>query len=161
MYSLFTSFSEIRKLPVPDLRTPPRPAAAAADHILWSLSLSRRGDTPYVVFYPVPDGRVLHTGKQRNDYFLTVLHFRKVVIRQTVGSVGNGPPVIYRNCYMTTYYHLCNVRRRKDKKGNIQAGDRLRVVQSIVLCVIITLSDYFFGKYCRGQKWTKWSFFVS
>nr|AZQ23450.1 hypothetical protein CV83906_1p053 [Escherichia coli] len=33
-------------------------------------------------------------GKQRYDYFLIVVHFRKVVIFRKVGSDGNGSPVI-------------------------------------------------------------------
>ena len=82
----------------------PRRAAAPAVHILWSPSLSCRGDTPYVVFYPVPDDRVLHTGKRRFAYFPAVVHFRKVGVRQKVGSAGNGSPVIYQRGYMTTYY---------------------------------------------------------
>lgn len=85
---------EIRFLAVPDLPPCLRRAAAAAGHILWSPSLSRRGDTPYVVFYPVPDDRVLHTGKRRFAYFPAVVHFRKVEICRKVGSDRNGHPVI-------------------------------------------------------------------
>ncbi|HFO5929136.1 TPA: hypothetical protein ACHKBA_005204, partial [Escherichia coli] len=33
-------------------------------------------------------------GKQRYDYFPSVVHFRKVVIFRKVGSDGNGSPVI-------------------------------------------------------------------
>lgn len=33
-------------------------------------------------------------GKQRYDYFLSVVHFRKVVIFRKVRSDGNGSPVI-------------------------------------------------------------------
>lgn len=33
-------------------------------------------------------------GKQRYDYFLSVIHFRKVVIFRKVGSDGSGSPVI-------------------------------------------------------------------
>ncbi|HHU2064941.1 TPA: hypothetical protein ACUA61_004918, partial [Escherichia coli] len=33
-------------------------------------------------------------GKQRYDYFLSVVHFRKVVIFRKVGSDENGSPVI-------------------------------------------------------------------
>ncbi len=71
-----------------------RRAAADAVHILWSPSLSRREDTPYVVFYPVQDDRVLHTVKRRFAYFPAVVHFRKVVKHQEIGSAGNGHPVI-------------------------------------------------------------------
>ncbi len=41
-------------------------------------------------------------GKQRYDYFLSVVHFRKVVIFRKVGSDGNGSPVIYRCDYSST-----------------------------------------------------------
>lgn len=64
----------------------------------------RRDDTPYVVFYPVPDDRVLHTGKRRFAYLPAVVHFRKVLIRQKIGSAGNWHPVIYRRGYMAAYY---------------------------------------------------------
>ncbi|HIE6376635.1 TPA: hypothetical protein ACXOD4_003461, partial [Shigella flexneri 3a] len=33
-------------------------------------------------------------GKQRYDYFLSVVHFRKPVNNRKIGSAGNGPPVI-------------------------------------------------------------------
>lgn len=56
------------------------PDSAADDTICCVISLtcdaSRRG------------------GKQRYDYFLSVVHFRKVVIFEKVGSDGNGSPVI-------------------------------------------------------------------
>ncbi|HFM0522283.1 TPA: hypothetical protein ACG597_004801, partial [Escherichia coli] len=56
------------------------PDSAADDTICCVISLtsdaSRRG------------------GKQRYDYFLSVVHFRKVVIFKKVGSDGNGSPVI-------------------------------------------------------------------
>lgn len=81
-----------------------RLTALPAGHILWSLMLFSRGNTPYVVFYPVQDDRVLHTVKRRFAYFPTVVHFRKVVIRQKIGSVGNGHPVIYLRGYMSAYY---------------------------------------------------------
>ncbi len=44
-------------------------------------------------------------GKQRYDYFLSVIHFRKVVIFRKVGSDGNGSPVIKRRGYMDACYH--------------------------------------------------------
>jgi hypothetical protein len=102
-YPFLLFFTKIRKNPVPDLLSAPRRAAAPAGHILWSPSLSCRGDTPYVVFHPVPDDRALHTGKRRFAYFPAVVHFRKVGIRQKVGSAGNGSPVIYRRGYMDAY----------------------------------------------------------
>ncbi|EJZ1645136.1 hypothetical protein OFH34_005139 [Escherichia coli] len=44
-------------------------------------------------------------GKQRYDDFLSVVHFRKVVIFRKVGSDGNGSPVIKRRGYMDACYH--------------------------------------------------------
>ena len=44
-------------------------------------------------------------GKQRYDYFLSVIHFRKVVIFRKVGSDGNGSPVIKQRGYMDACYH--------------------------------------------------------
>ncbi|MDN3326845.1 hypothetical protein QWT81_16935, partial [Klebsiella pneumoniae] len=43
---------------------------------------------------PLPRDRPLTTGKGRYGYSLTVVHFRKVVIRKKIGSAGNGHPVI-------------------------------------------------------------------
>ncbi|WP_254055962.1 hypothetical protein [Klebsiella pneumoniae] len=43
---------------------------------------------------PLPRDRPLTTGKRRFAYSLTVVHFRKVVIRNKIGSAGNGHPVI-------------------------------------------------------------------
>ena len=85
---------QIRKKIVPDLPEPHRRAAAAAGHILWSLSLFRRGDTPYVVFYPVPEDQVLHTEKRRFAYFPAVVHFRQLRNSVKIGSHRNGHPLI-------------------------------------------------------------------
>ncbi|PLI29011.1 hypothetical protein B6J44_11125 [Klebsiella pneumoniae] len=43
---------------------------------------------------PLPRDRPLTTLKGRFAYSLTVVHFRKVVIRIKIGSAGNGHPVI-------------------------------------------------------------------
>lgn len=43
---------------------------------------------------PLPRDRPLTTGKGRFAYSLTVVHFRKVVIRKKIGSDRNGHPVI-------------------------------------------------------------------
>lgn len=104
--SSFIYFSgQIRKKVVPDLHSIHRHTAAPAGHILWSLSLSRRCDTPCIVLRPHTGTRPLHTGKRRFAYSVCVVHFRKIVIRQKVGSHRNGHPVIYRRVYMTAYYH--------------------------------------------------------
>lgn len=94
LYTFLSFSAEIRKKVVPDLPEPHRRAAAAAGHILWSLSLFRRGDTPYVVFYPVPEDRVLHTEKRRFAYFPAVVHFRQLRNSVKIGSHRNGHPLI-------------------------------------------------------------------
>lgn len=43
---------------------------------------------------PLPRDPARRDGKRQCDYFVTVVHFRKVVIRQKVGSHLNGRPVI-------------------------------------------------------------------
>ena len=76
------SLPEIRKLIVQDLLQSRRRAAVTAFHILWSLPLSMRDDTPYIVLHPVPDIQPLHTGKHRFAYSACMIHFRKVVNTQ-------------------------------------------------------------------------------
>lgn len=48
----------------------------------------------YILCYPLPRDRPLTTGNERFAYLLTVVHFRKVAIRQKIGSHRNGHPVI-------------------------------------------------------------------
>ncbi|MEF3563906.1 hypothetical protein V4S60_16125 [Citrobacter freundii] len=49
--------------------------------------------TRYCVM-PLPFDPARCTGKQRYDYSLTVVHFRKVMNRQKIGSPENSRPVI-------------------------------------------------------------------
>nr|WP_155402923.1 hypothetical protein [Methanosarcina mazei] len=53
---------------------------------------------------PLPRDRPDTAGKGRCGYSLAVVHFRKVVNMQKVGSAGNGHPVIYRRGCMAAYY---------------------------------------------------------
>ncbi len=53
---------------------------------------------------PLPRDRPLTTLKGRCGYSMTVVHFRKVVIRKKIGSAGNGHPVIYLCGCMPAYY---------------------------------------------------------
>ncbi|EDV0147788.1 hypothetical protein XL31_002791 [Salmonella enterica subsp. enterica] len=76
------SAAQIRFPAVQDLLQSRRRAAVTAFHILWSLSLSMRDDTPYIVLHPVPDIQPLHTGKHRFSYSACMIHFRKVVNTQ-------------------------------------------------------------------------------
>lgn len=80
--------------------------------------------------YPHPRDPMRRGKYCRFAYSLTVVHFRKVVIRQKIGSSRNGLPVIYRRVYMTAYYRISDICCGQYKQGNIQAGDRRRVVRS-------------------------------
>ncbi|EGD4805439.1 hypothetical protein DTZ04_24290 [Escherichia coli] len=86
--------AQIRFPAVTDLLQPRRRAAVTAFHILWSLSLSMRDDTPYIVLHPVPDIQPLHTGKHRFAYSACMIHFRKVVNTQKIGLSENHCSVI-------------------------------------------------------------------
>lgn len=79
-------FAQIRKKAEQDLLIAPRRPAAAAVHILWCIALLLRNDTPYVVSLRIPQGRLLHAGKARFAYSLTVVHFRKSVNMKEIGS---------------------------------------------------------------------------
>ncbi|EBQ9797529.1 hypothetical protein DOR57_23240 [Salmonella enterica subsp. salamae] len=70
------------------------------------MSLLRQDDTPYIVSLHIPQGRLLHAGKECFAYFLTVLNFRKVVNRQKIGSPENSRPVILFRFYKPG----CNLR---------------------------------------------------
>lgn len=85
---------EIRKPQVPDHPSTRRRAAVTAFHILWSLSLSMRDDTPYIVLHPVPDIQPLHTGKHRFAYSACMIHFRKILNPIKIGSWKNHCSII-------------------------------------------------------------------
>lgn len=91
---------EIRLLPVPDLQKKLR-RAEARWHSIWcvmdcissSCCVSR------------PDRDPPRGGRYcRFAYSVCVVHFRKVVNRQKIGSPRNGHPVIYLRGYMDAYY---------------------------------------------------------
>ncbi|MCG5620701.1 hypothetical protein [Klebsiella pneumoniae] len=72
------------------LRTPPaRSGPATQDVAVFPADCD-----PICCVPPLPRNRPLTTGKRRFAYSLTVVHFRKVVIRKKIGSAGNGHPVI-------------------------------------------------------------------
>lgn len=87
--SLFYS-PEIRFLVVPDLTKPPR-RAAARNTTCATLSAAF---SSICCVYPLPCDPSCRGRYCRFVYSLTVIHFRKVVIRRKVGSTGNGYPVI-------------------------------------------------------------------
>lgn len=68
--------------------------SAALDAICCVSSLSR--------------DRLLTPGKGQSGYSVCMVNFRKVVIRQKVGSHRNSHPVIYPRGYMVAYYHHVN-----------------------------------------------------
>ncbi|PXJ17100.1 hypothetical protein DMR11_26360 [Klebsiella pneumoniae] len=70
-------------------RPPVRSGAETQDVAVFSADHDARCCVP-----PLPRDRPLTTGKRRFAYSLTVVHFRKVVIRKKIGSAGNGHPVI-------------------------------------------------------------------
>ncbi|WP_224359684.1 hypothetical protein [Klebsiella quasipneumoniae] len=89
LYSLF-SRSDPKKGSSGSLRTPPaRSGPATQDVAVLSADCDAICCVP-----PLPRDRPLTTGKGRFAYSLTVVHFRKVVICQKIGSHRNGHPVI-------------------------------------------------------------------
>lgn len=70
-------------------RPPPRSGQATQDVAVFSA-----GNDAICCIPPLPRDRPLTTGKHRFAYSLTVVHFRKFVIRRKIGSTGNGHPVI-------------------------------------------------------------------
>ncbi|WP_230072719.1 hypothetical protein [Klebsiella pneumoniae] len=72
------------------LRTPPARSGPATQDV----AVFPADSDPICCVPPLPRNRPLTTGKRRFAYSLTVVHFRKVVIRRKIGSAGNGHPVI-------------------------------------------------------------------
>ncbi len=82
---------------------PARSGPASQDVAVFSADCD-----PICCVPPLPRDRPLTTLKGRFAYSLTVVHFRKVVICQKIGSHRNGHPVIYIWVYMSAYYHPAN-----------------------------------------------------
>ena len=72
------------------LRTPPARSGPATQDV----AVFPADSDPICCVPPLPRDRPLTTGKGRCGYSLTVVHFRKVVIRKKVGSDRNGHSVI-------------------------------------------------------------------
>ena len=72
------------------LRTPPAHSGPATQDV----AVFPADDDAICCVPPLPRDLPLTTGKRRFAYSLTVVHFRKVVIRKKIGSAGNGHPVI-------------------------------------------------------------------
>ncbi|WP_246842590.1 hypothetical protein [Klebsiella pneumoniae] len=72
------------------LRTPPARSGPATQDV----AVFPADSDPICCVPPLPRNRPLTTGKRRFAYSLTVVHFRKVVIRKKIGSAGNSHPVI-------------------------------------------------------------------
>ena len=89
--ALLSSFcSDPKKGSSGSLRTPPARSGPATQDVAVFLA----DDDARCCVPPLPRDPARSSRKQCFAYFLTVVHFRKVVIRQKVGSAGNGPPVI-------------------------------------------------------------------
>nr|QGW60092.1 hypothetical protein HPPIBGPI_00312 [Escherichia coli] len=69
------------------------PASGAQRPNTQDVAVFSDGDDAICCVPPLPRDRPLTTGKRRFAYSLTVVHFRKVVIRKKIGSAGNGHPV--------------------------------------------------------------------
>lgn len=69
-------------------------ASAASQHRTTRCATSSAAISSICCVYPLPRDRPLTTGKVRCGYSLTVLHFRKSLYMQKVGSPRNGLPVI-------------------------------------------------------------------
>ncbi|WP_117242741.1 hypothetical protein [Klebsiella pneumoniae] len=90
IYSSLFSRSDPKKGCSGSLRTPPARSGPETQDV----AVSPADSDPICCVPPLPRDRLLTTGKRRFAYSLTVVHFRKVVIRKKFGSAGNGHPVI-------------------------------------------------------------------
>ncbi|HCB1754077.1 TPA: hypothetical protein MYQ19_005875 [Klebsiella oxytoca] len=89
LYSLF-SRSDPKKGSSGSLRTPPARSGPATQDV----AVFPADSDPICCVPPLPRDRPLTTGKGRCGYSVRMVHFRKVVIRQKVGSSRNGHSVI-------------------------------------------------------------------
>ncbi|HHT0221001.1 TPA: hypothetical protein ACT3K1_005134 [Klebsiella pneumoniae] len=89
LYSLF-SRSDPKKASSGSASAPPGRSGPETQY----LAVLSAGCNAICCVPPLPRDRLLTTGKRRFAYSLTVVHFRKVVIRKKIGSAGNGHPVI-------------------------------------------------------------------
>ncbi|UNC63198.1 hypothetical protein CAY71_26050 (plasmid) [Klebsiella pneumoniae] len=92
VHILFSHFStaDPKNTSSGSLRTPPAHSGPATQDV----AVFPAKDDAICCVPPLPRDRPLTTGKRRFAYSLTVVHFRKVVIRKKIGSAGNGHPVI-------------------------------------------------------------------
>ncbi|MCL2986278.1 hypothetical protein L6P17_16500 [Klebsiella pneumoniae] len=92
VHILFSHFStaDPKNTSSGSLRTPP----ARSGLITQYVAVYSAADDAICCVTLLPRDRPLTTGKRRFACSLTVVHFRKVVIRKKIGSAGNGHPVI-------------------------------------------------------------------
>lgn len=72
--------------------------------------------------------RCSRKGISRFHDYLTMVHFRKVVIRQKVESTGNRRPVIECRCYMSTYYQHANDAEKETLRRDRQVREKIMVL---------------------------------
>ncbi|EMR2427787.1 hypothetical protein WJD80_005120 [Klebsiella pneumoniae] len=89
LYSLFSRSDPKKGSSGSAFRPPARSGPATQDVAVFPAVCD-----PICCVPPLPRNRPLTTGKRRFAYSLTVVHFRKVVISQKVGSGRNDHPVI-------------------------------------------------------------------
>ncbi|ECC5193062.1 hypothetical protein B5864_21290, partial [Salmonella enterica] len=92
--------AQIRKLPVPDLRSLP-PRHELCNH---NMRHSVSGCYPLCCVNPSLSDPVRRGEKARFVYSLAVVHFRKSLNSQKIGSPENSRQVIYRSGYMAANY---------------------------------------------------------
>lgn len=138
LYFFLSYSAEIRKLPVPDLLHPPR-CAAARNTTCATLS---DAFSSICCVYPLPRDPSCRGRYCRFAYSLTVLHFRKVVICQKIGSDRNGHPVIYQRGYISAYYQPKN----DDSRGKSTIVIVKWVIDGVVTHIIVTMCDHLLGK---------------
>lgn len=80
------------------------PSPGLSGPLTQDVAVYSAADDAICCVIPLPRDRPLTPIKGRCGYSLTVVHFRKPVICQKVGSHRNGHPVIYCSGYMSAYY---------------------------------------------------------
>lgn len=98
---------------------------------MWNEPVSRPIHQGWCGFGMISDmgcQRCSRKGISRFHDYLTMVHFRKVVIRQKVGSTGNRRPVIEHRCYMSTYYQYANDAGKETLRRDRQVREKIMVL---------------------------------
>lgn len=101
IFFLLSFSGQIRKKEEADLRTPPRRADARKHKICHSVSCL----LIHMLCYPPFRDAARSRRYRRSVKIMNVVHFRKSVNTEKIGSYKNGRPVIYI-CYINFDYYL-------------------------------------------------------